>query len=294
MDIKQLRYFVTIAKTNSFTRASELLYISQPALSKAVKQLETELGITLFGKHSNKIYMTDAGKTLYQSAEKIIMEFDNATKSLYDTKNLEHGHVIVGIPPIIGVLFFPSIITSFKKKYPGITLQVIEEGADFVIAKVRSGEVDVGIGIQLAQYKDLIGTPVFLDEVVALVHRQNPLAQKDTVRFEDLKNESFHMLSKDFALHSQTMAKCAEAGFIPNVASTSSQWDFIVKMVDMSGGIAILPRPILNNIPPTLRTLSFDPFFKWQILIWMKKNSYTSFATKALIEEIKEWFQKAL
>ena len=291
MDIKQLKYFVAVAKTNSFTRAAELLFISQPALSRAIKHLELELGITLFGKSSNKIYMTDAGFALYKSAEKIISEFENVTSSLYDTKNLKQGHIIVGIPPIIGVLYFVSIINCFKNKYPGITLQVIEEGADSVISKVRSEEVDIGIGIQPMQYTDLSGTFVFQDEVVALVHEDHPLANKKAIQFKDLKEENFHLLSKDFSLHSQIMAKCAQAGFSPRISSTSSQWDFIVKMVETGTGITILPRPILNKIPPSLRVLTFDPYFKWEIMIWLKKNRYTSYATQAFMEEIKQWFQ---
>lgn len=291
IDIKKLKYFVAVAKTNSFTRAAELLYISQPALSRTIKNLESELGVVLFGKYGNKIYMTDAGTALYKSAEKIITEFENVTDSLYDTKNLEQGHIVVGIPPIIGVLYFVCIINSFKKLYPGITLQVIEEGADKVISRVRSEEVDIGIGIQPTQYHDLTGTLVFQDEVVALVQKDHPLTKKKFIRFEDLKDEDFHLLSKDFSLHSQMMEKCTLAGFSPKIISTSSQWDFIVKMVEMSGGVAILPRPILTNLPPSLQILSFDPFFKWEIMIWHKRNKYVSYATLAFVEEIKRWFK---
>lgn len=294
MDIKKLRYFSTIAKTGSYTRAAESLYVSQPALSKAIKQLETELGITLFGKQGNRIFMTDVGQALYESSEKIIREFENVTQSIYDTKNLTHGHVKVGIPPIIGVLYFPSIITSFQKKYPGIKINIIEEGADLVISKTRSEILDLGIGIQHVNCDDLTGSMVYQDEVVALVHENNPLSQKESVSFQDLAKEKFHLLSQEFALYSQINEKCLKAGYLPRISSTSSQWDFIVKMVEMGNGcgVAILPKPILSNIPKNTRIVHFHPTFRWEIMIWQKKDRYTSYANRAFVKEIKESFAK--
>lgn len=118
MDIRHLTYFMEVAKHKSFTKASESLHLSQSTLSKVVKSLEEELNIELFDRSAKNIQLTDTGEIVLTEAEKILESLDDLSHHLYDLMNLKQGKIKVGIPPIIGFVFFPKIMKGFKGLYP--------------------------------------------------------------------------------------------------------------------------------------------------------------------------------
>ena len=111
MDIRVLKYFVQVAKDRNFTRASEHLYISQPALSKTIKKLEHELGINLFDIRTTGVQLTDYGQMLYQRAVPLIAEFDALTNFVSDIQAKPVGRLRVGVTPMIATLYTVSIVT---------------------------------------------------------------------------------------------------------------------------------------------------------------------------------------
>ena len=110
MDIRQLTYFVEVAKHQSFTKAALALHVTQPTLSKMVKNLEEEMEVVLFDRSARQIGLTDAGEVVYEQAQKIIYSLDDLSASLYDVMNLKKGRIKIGLPPVISTLFFPTII----------------------------------------------------------------------------------------------------------------------------------------------------------------------------------------
>src|SRR4051812_4357582 len=118
MDVRQLTYFIEVAKYKSFTKASTSLHLSQSTLSKVVKSLEEELNVELIDRSAKKIKLTEAGEIIYAEGEKIMESLDDISTHLYDLMNLKKGKIKMGIPPIIGFLFFPKIIKEFNQMYP--------------------------------------------------------------------------------------------------------------------------------------------------------------------------------
>lgn len=147
MEIRQLITFVEVARAGSFTTAAKIMHITQPALSKIIKALEDELGIYLFDRSEKYLKLTDTGKQFYKQAQKLILEFQSLTDSIADVESLKKGHIRIGIPPVIGTCYFPSLIAGFRKDYPGVTLSILEEGARTIHEKVDEGLVDMGIVI---------------------------------------------------------------------------------------------------------------------------------------------------
>lgn len=290
MDTRQLSYFVQVAKDHSFTVAAHNLHLSQPALSKMIKKLEEDLGVQLFDRSEHKMSLTDAGERLFDEGQKLLSEMEAITESIQDTKNLKTGNVSVGIPPVIGTSYFPPLIAHFRHDYPGINLSIIENGAVTVYEMVEKGFMDLGLVI-LPELSDRIEyIPVTEDEVVLVVHNDHPLASKDKVLFEDLKDESFALLDETFLLHHHVIKACREAGFEPNIYFKSSQWDFLTELVCLNQGISILPRPILARFnSQNIKQIPIDhPEMKWRIAIILKKNRYVSFAAKKFIDYVKE------
>lgn len=129
MDIRHLQYFLEVARQQSFTKAAEVLYITQPTISKTVKSLEEELGITLLDRYGKKVELTDAGHVFFRQALEIEKSFRSLSSELDDLMNLKKGHLRIGLPPMVGSSFFPMIIGEFHKAYPQVTIQLFEDGA---------------------------------------------------------------------------------------------------------------------------------------------------------------------
>src|SRR5690625_3713278 len=128
MQLRSLEIFVTIVEKNGFTKAAEALYVGQPALSKTIQKLEQELNVTLFDRSSKKIQLTDEGKVLYEKSKEILTKVSSIPECLHELSEVISGEVKVGIPQIIGTMFFPQVAYSFLQKYPKVTLPTKEDG----------------------------------------------------------------------------------------------------------------------------------------------------------------------
>lgn len=290
MTLKQLTYFLEIAKMRNFTKAAANLYISQSALSKTVKAMESELGVQLIDRTVNHFKLTPEGEIFYQKGLIAIKNINSELEDLYGSLGTEKGHITVGIPPVIGTAYFTSIIYKFRNMYPDVELKIIEAGANTIKKWVSDGEVDIGVVILPVSNDDFNVIPIVTAENVLLVNKNHPLAQYDEVSFKMLKDERFIALNSTFMLYDQIISLCRISGFEPNIVCESSQWDFITEMVVLDQGVSILPRPILKRYnSDKLKLISLnDPSFSWNIAIILKKDKYISRIIKSFIELSKK------
>ena len=147
MDIRQLEYFVELAKTKNFRKASEHLHLSQPALSKSIRILETELNTVLIERTNKSFELTDTGQALLQKSVFIIQQFYDIYKVIDDVRLSNQGEIKIGIPNILGFLCYFELICEFQKKYPGIHISVSGEGTKDINAALREERLDLGIGM---------------------------------------------------------------------------------------------------------------------------------------------------
>ena len=290
MTLKQLTYFLEIAKMKNFTKAAANLYISQSALSKTVKAMESELGVQLIDRTVNHFKLTPEGEIFYQKGLIAIKNINSELEDLYGSLGTEKGHITVGIPPVIGTAYFTSIIYKFRNMYPDVELKIIEAGANTIKKWVSEGEVDIGVVILPVSNDDFNVIPIVTAENVLLVNKNHPLAQYDEVSFKMLKDERFIALNSTFMLYDQIISLCRISGFEPNIVCESSQWDFITEMVVLDQGASILPRPILKRYnSDKLKLISLkDPSFSWNIAIIFKKDKYISRIIKSFMELSKK------
>lgn len=284
MDIRQLIYFSEVAKQQSFTKAAAALHVTQPTLSKVVKLLETELNTTLLDRSQRKSVLTDAGEIVFERALSIIEMVNEVHIALEDLENLKKGHIKIGMPPLIGILFFPTILRKFQELYPNITISLDEIGANIVKERVYSNELDAGFVMLPAHEEDYELMPFTTEQVHLIVHKNNPLSNQSSIKITDLKNENMLLFSDDFTIHNRIIEECQNAGFEPNITFRSSQWDFIGQMVEHNLGISLFPESFAAKVNPELvKIIPINPIIPWEISFIVKKGKYVSHAMKTFI-----------
>ncbi|UQZ33943.1 LysR family transcriptional regulator [Paenibacillus sp. PK3_47] len=285
MDIRQLQYFVQVARMNSFSKAAESLYITQPTISKMIRNLEEELGAALFYREGKSIRLTDAGEILLSKAQNIVESFASLSSELDSLRNLQRGHIRIGLPPMVGASFFPAVIGEFHRRYPEVTIRLHEDGSKKVEDDVESGLLDIG-AIVLPVSTDKFHCFTFVEErLELLVPASHRLAVAESVVLKELEEEEFVLFREDFALHDRIITECIKAGFQPKVVYESSQWDLISQMVGAGMGIALLPQTICRDIDRSRIAVIplTEPVIPWQLgMIW-RRDRYLSFAAREWI-----------
>ncbi len=291
MELKDLRYFTEVANYGSFTKAAVNTYISQPTLSKSIKKLESELKVELFERSTRTLKLTDAGEIVFKQATKILGVTEELSILLDDLINLPTGKIKIGIPPLIGTLFFPAIAKKFKLHYPEVTLELIELGAKRIEHLVDEGQVDVGIIVFPTDLEKFHVTPFIKEEFMLYTSSKHRFAEMDEVNLQQLKDEQIIVFNREFALHELIIKECQKTGFQPNIAYESSQWDLITELVGAELGITLLPKSIYRKMDHTtikMVTLTSPPM--WELGFITKKERYQSYAVRALLEFVSEEF----
>ncbi|WP_050181786.1 cidABC operon transcriptional activator CidR [Domibacillus robiginosus] len=294
MDIKHLQYFIEVSNFNSFSKAADHLFITQPTISKMIKNLEAELGVELFDRSRKKLILTDAGNILLEQAKLVSKAFHNLETELDNLLELKTGHIRIGLPPIFDAHFFLKVVGLFHEKHPGITFQLKEEGSKSIEEAVEQNELDVGV-VVLPTQNELFDHFAFMEEDLMLILPiSHPLAGRAEIDLASLSSESFILFNKDFALNDRIISSCNDAGFQPRVISESSQWSFIEEMVASKLGISLLPESICRHLSDHVCTVRVvNPSISWNLAIIWRKNQYLSYAAKEWLSFTKKELSKA-
>ncbi|QKS46630.1 LysR family transcriptional regulator [Paenibacillus cellulosilyticus] len=284
MDIKHLQYVIEVARTGSFTKAAQTMFVSQPTISKMIKSVEEELGVELFDRSGPRIVPTDVGQLIVDQANVITHAFGNLTAGLDDLATLRRGKLRIGLPPMAGAGYFAEPIGRFHAKYPGIAIELAEDGAKRIESDIESGALDFGV-VLLPTKSELFESILIADErLMLLVHPEHRYAARTDVRLNELAAESFISFSEGFALHDRIPAACLAEGFQPNVVCESSQWDLIVRLVAANLGVALLPETICKEAGSGVAAIALEsPIIPWQLAFVWRKDRYLSYAAKEWI-----------
>ncbi|MGG2084248.1 LysR family transcriptional regulator [Lysinibacillus pakistanensis] len=288
MELRDLKAFMAVVEHGSFTKAASESFVSQPSLSKSIKKLEETLRVELLNRSTRHVELTDAGSIVYKQGQKIMGSVMELHILLDDLLNIQTGVIKLGIPPLIGTLFFPDIARNFHMQYPKVRLELVERGAKMIGTLVENGEVDIGIVVLPTDERKFSVQPFVEDQFFVFINDSHPLALKKFIQLEDLKNETFIIFTEEFTLHDYVINTCNTAGFTPIIGYKSSQWDLIVELVSSNLGITLLPYSIAakqtNNNVKIIPLKDFD--MPWRLGVITKKNSYQSFALKQLLNSI--------
>ncbi|MCI9149025.1 MAG: LysR family transcriptional regulator [Lachnospiraceae bacterium] len=244
MTISQIKYFVTVAKCLSFTKAAEQLFISQPALSRHIRNMEEELNIQLFVRTSNGIRLTPAGSSLYIRMSDLYMNYIDMVMEAKKIQRGLAGSLKIGILDQTNVAdFMPQIYQYFTHRHPNVDLLFLDGSFDFLVTELYAGRLDIifTLKFEIENKESIIYQYVEHSRDYICMSKYHPLAQKSFVTLDDIKNETFVMISPEDNPESSKLIFeiCKEHGFVPSVCYASTLAEQIL-WIEVGIGVSIL------------------------------------------------------
>ena len=240
MKIIQLEYFCAVCRYHSITQAAQKLYVTQPAISNAIRELEKEFSVSLFSRTKNHIVLTKEGEAFYQKASVLLDNIHETTSKLYDLGK-QVAPIRIGIPPLLSTVFFPDMLTAFYKKYPDTPVELFEYGSVRAANLVLEDTLDLAlVNLNFYETNKLNSCQLLSDQLVFCVSREHPLVKEKSVSVEMLKDEPLIMYNTD-SVQNQTLLSIFDSIKVkPHVILNASQLYTIQAFVQKNLGGAIL------------------------------------------------------
>ena len=189
MTIRHLRIFIEVVKTGKMSIAAQKLFISQPTVSQAIRELEEHYGSKLFDRLSKKLYITTFGRELFKYATQVVENFDNLEKKMSDNLNMEDFRI--GASVTVGTCLLSKILKDFHNLVPRVNTYAYVNNTTMVEKKLLNSELDVAIVEVDIQSKDLVTIPVIDDYLVLLCSKTHPFAKKENIKLKDIESQRF-------------------------------------------------------------------------------------------------------
>ncbi|MFW0785373.1 LysR substrate-binding domain-containing protein [Gordonia sp. CPCC 206044] len=246
MELRHLRYFAAVAETCHFGQAAAQLHVAQPALSYAIRQLESELDVTLFTRTTRQVSLTPAGDYLKAEADRILAEVDDAVDGVRRIAAGRSGVVRLGITGIAAFSHLPRIARVIKRELPSVDLQIRSDMLTPVQCEgLRAMALDLGVLRPPVVGEQIDVRTIDIEPMVLAVSVDHRLAVEPVVAVQDLRNEPFVMYdSRDSAVNDAAIRTCHRAGFVPQRAHEAPGTAVLLALVAAGLGVAVLPASV--------------------------------------------------
>lgn len=293
MDLRLLRYFVTVIDAGSYTKAAKTLYISQPSLSNAIKQLESNLNVTLIDRSKRVLELTDEGKVLYFESTRLI------NHSLYVKEVMERLEK-EGPPEIsIGIIesanfWIMQVLKSFVKEYPNTKIKLLDvlELKDTENA-LNNYDVHIAITNQLMRQENMRTIQLYTEDLVVLLPLEHPLNRKSELTIEDLTDVSLILPKQGFQTRNDILTAMRQAGKTPQIKFEIGRFDVAYLLVENNFGITVIPENYVKYLPNqkiNIKRLN-NLKTKRTVYIAYDNNRYLPPIIWSLVDDIKSFFK---
>lgn len=297
MEIRQLKYFIEVAKREHISFAAEKLHIAQSAVSRQIGNLEAELGVQLLEREGRNVKLTKIGKLFAERAVIALNAIEDAKQLIDEYADPERGTIRIGFPSSLASNTLPQMIMAFKKIYPDVRFHLRQGSYPYLINGVKKREIDISlIGPVPTRDSDIRSDVLFMEDVVILLPETHPLADRTSIPLKELEADAFVLFPKGFVLRKIVEDACLEAGFHPLVPFEGEDIDAIKGLVAAGIGVTVLPELILNdNLPKgTVKVRISEPTVKRSVGILTPAHRDLSPSEQLFYEFVKKYFaQKA-
>ena len=242
VSLRQLRVFVAVAESSSFSRAADALALTQPAVSRNVTDLEQAMGLQLLHRTTREVELTEAGRLLLGSVSRVLEDLDACLLEVQGLATQRKGRVKVASSPTLSAHLLPQCIARGKQQMPDVNIQLLDRIQSDVLLSVRSGEVDFGVVIDPSEKQDLDAQTIVAEPFCLVCLSSHRLARKKEVHWSDLAGESLVLL--DHASGSRRLIDAAlqAHGAVASVVQDVGHTATIYSMVQQGLGLSVVPR----------------------------------------------------
>lgn len=289
MDINYLKEFVVLAEIGNYMKAADALFISQSSLSKHIKALEKEVGLSLFERSTRKIQLTPYGETLLPYARKIINLQYQYTVALMNQAGIEPSSLSIGSVPSVAPYGITDKIIQFQAENKKLAVQLYEEESDQLLQMLRQNRFELAFIRDRNESSNEFAKIPFAEDTLAAVMRPNhPLANRASVSLRELKNEYFLFLPPHSLMYNLCMDECHKCGFTPRVVYSGRRAETILDLVTKGMGTALLMRkPIDYSHRDDVAIVDIEPKITTYIQIYYKKDATLSSASRHFIAALQ-------
>jgi DNA-binding transcriptional LysR family regulator len=266
VELRHLRYFVTVAEEQNVTRAAERLHLSQPPLSRQIRDLEDEVGVELFRRTAKSLVLTDAGKVFLGEARAVLLRADQAVEAARAAARNCQGRLRVGYAPSLTARFLPEALRMFGAEFPGVQVSLYDLSSVECRQRLAARKLDLVLAIKPSgAVKGLAFEKLLSHAIVCAVAPAHPLARKRSVRLKDLAGQPFVTYAEDdYPEYADWLRRaCRAAGFRPDIVGEYDGATGLITAIESGRGVALVAatlqclsgrrlvfRPLLPRIPP--------------------------------------------
>ena len=243
MELRHLRYFKAVAENGGFARAARLLHVAQSAISGQIRDLEEELGVSLFDRAKRQIRLTYHGELFLKDAKTVLASADGAVANMQRSLRGEVGTLTIGFFAGSTGPFFPAIIKEYRRRFQDVQVSLVEMTTAMHHKALQAGTVDVAFTRPTppSDAATLHFEHLHSDRFGAAMLKSHPLAKKRSVFIRELADERFIMVDRNHSpfAFDKVITLCAEAGFSPRIGTTASNAAGVVALVEAGEGVAV-------------------------------------------------------
>ncbi len=292
MELRHLRYFTAVAEELNFTRAAARLHVAQPPLSQQIRQLEDELGVTLFHRDKHRVQLTDAGRAVLQEARRALTQANKVAVVARRASEGLSGNLRVGFSSSVPHTILPDILRAFRSRFPEVRLILDERSTEEQIDLLTAGIIDVGflrLPVESAA-TSLLVKQILREPLILAIPKKHPLGRLSTVPVRALATEPFILFPRRAApgLYDQIEGICRHVGFKPFVAQEALQIHTIISFVSAGLGVALVPASIrsLHREQVLYRPLKGSKAMTEMAIAYERENR--SFVLRSFLSVISE------
>jgi DNA-binding transcriptional LysR family regulator len=241
MELGQLEALIQVAAHRSFSRAAEVLFLTQPSVTARIQALEKELGEELFERTGRTVRLTDAGAAFLPYAERVLKDVQEGRDTLEALRHGDFGSLRIGSALTISTYVLPKILKTFRARYPGLEVSVRTGRSDQVLEMVLDDEVQVGI-VRALVHQEVETVHLYDDEVVLITDPAHPFARERSADIADVGKQPLIFFDKGSSYYGLVHGFFRDAGIVPRHAMELDSMEATKKMVEEGLGIAVLPR----------------------------------------------------
>lgn len=291
--IRELRFFMRLCRDKSIRKASQALFITPQGLSKAMKSLETELGVQLFTRSNEGIEPTEAGRLVAKKARLIVEAYENMRLELGAFTDGASNQLKITVASGVIHALQPDFLYEYHCAYPEVELMVGEYPDLAGEQAMLDGEAEVGISVGPADKRHFASSRLREGWVSVIVHKSHPLAMQRSISFKDVTKVKWVIPNEKYKAHRAVLAKCAELGVKPQVSMLAADVGIIFKFCHLNSGIGFATEwalaesgyDSLKSVP-----LAEDSACCWDICLINRKRASLSPTARGFIEHVRNWF----